>query len=52
MNIVFITFGSHDHYLDAGHRLINQAKQMNIFNNHLMDAIYCDRNIYGVSKIS
>jgi hypothetical protein len=31
MNIVFITFGSHDNYIDAGHRLINQAKRMNIF---------------------
>jgi len=36
MNIVFITFGSHDHYLDAGHRLINQAKQMNIFSETIL----------------
>jgi hypothetical protein len=36
MNIVFITFGSHDHYIDAGHRLINQAKQMNIFNETIL----------------
>ena len=28
------------------------TKKYNIFNNNLMDAIYCDRNINGVSKIS
>jgi len=27
----FITFGSHDNYLDAGNRLITQANNLNIF---------------------
>jgi hypothetical protein len=31
MNITFITFGSHSHYIDAGKRLIQQAKELNIF---------------------
>lgn len=31
--INFITFGSHENYLDAGYRLINQANNLNIFNN-------------------
>ena len=31
MNITFITFGSHSDYIDAGNRLIQQAKQLNIF---------------------
>jgi hypothetical protein len=36
MNIVFITFGSHGRYLDAGNRLINQAKQLNIFSETIL----------------
>jgi len=36
MNIVFITFGSDGKYLAPGHRLINQAKQMNIFNDTIL----------------
>jgi len=31
MKIKFITFGSHNNYIDAANRLANQAKQMNIF---------------------
>jgi hypothetical protein len=31
MSIVFLTFGSHDHYISAGKRLIEQAKKLNIF---------------------
>jgi hypothetical protein len=31
MKIKFITFGSHDNYIDAANRLVNQAKRMNIF---------------------
>jgi hypothetical protein len=31
MNIKFITFGSHQQYVDAAKRLINQAKSLNIF---------------------
>ena len=34
--MIFITFGSHDNYLDAGNRLINQAKQMNIFTETIL----------------
>ena len=36
MNIVFITFGSHGGYIDAGRRLIDQAKQMNIFTETIL----------------
>jgi len=31
--INFITFGSHDNYIQAGNRLIEQASRLNIFNN-------------------
>lgn len=31
MKINFITFGSHDNYIGAGKRLINQSKTLNIF---------------------
>lgn len=36
MTIVFISFGSHCEYIDAGHRLINQAKQLNIFSETIL----------------
>ena len=36
MNIIFITFGSHGNYIDAGHRLINQAKRMNMFGETIL----------------
>lgn len=36
MNIIFMTFSSHDNYIDAGNRLINQAKQMNIFKETIL----------------
>ena len=32
MTINFITFGSHDNYIDAANRLKNQAEKLNIFN--------------------
>lgn len=32
MSINFITFGSHDNFIDAGNRLMGQAKGLNIFN--------------------
>jgi len=31
MNIKFITFGSHENYIEAGNRLIKQAESLNIF---------------------
>jgi glutaredoxin-related protein len=31
MKTIFITFGSHNNYIEAANRLINQAKQMNMF---------------------
>ena len=31
MKINFLTFGSHDGYIDAVNRLINQANNLNIF---------------------
>jgi len=33
MSINFLTFGSHDNYIDAAKRLEQQAKDLNIFNN-------------------
>jgi len=36
MKIKFITFGSHSFYLDAAIRLINQAKQLNIFTETIL----------------
>lgn len=36
MNIIFLTFGSHDNYLDAGNRIINQAKELNIFRDTIL----------------
>jgi hypothetical protein len=36
MNIKFITFGSHGKYIDAANRLINQAKQLNIFTETIL----------------
>lgn len=36
MKIVFITFGSHGNYVDAGNRLIHQAKQLNIFTETIL----------------
>jgi len=31
MAINFLTFGSHDNYIDAANRISNQAKNLNIF---------------------
>ena len=36
MNVVFMTFGSHANYIDAANRLINQAKQLNIFKETIL----------------
>jgi hypothetical protein len=36
MSIIIITFGSHDNYIDAGKRLIEQAKQLNIFTKYIL----------------
>jgi len=36
MNIKFITFGSHDNYIDAAKRLEMQAKSLNIFNQIIL----------------
>jgi hypothetical protein len=36
MSIKFITFGSHDLYIDAGKRLVEQAKNLNIFNETIL----------------
>lgn len=42
-NIYFITFGSHDNYIKAGERLIDQATNLKIF-----DKI----NLYNSIKIN
>ena len=36
MNIKFITFGSHDKYIKAAERLVEQAKQLNIFTETIL----------------
>lgn len=36
MNITLITFGSHDNYIKAGNRLIEQGKLLNIFDNTIL----------------
>jgi hypothetical protein len=36
MNIKFITFGSHNNYIDAANRLIDQSKQLNIFTETIL----------------
>jgi hypothetical protein len=36
MNIKFITFGSHDNYIDAGKRLVRQSTEMNIFTETIL----------------
>jgi len=36
MNIKFITFGSHDNYIDAAKRLVKQAKTLNIFTETIL----------------
>lgn len=36
MSIKFITFGSHDNYIDAGNRIIQQAKELNIFTETIL----------------
>jgi hypothetical protein len=36
MSIVFLTFGSHDNFIDAGKRLIEQAKRLNIFTKYIL----------------
>ena len=32
----FITFGSHSNYIDAGNRLLAQAKSLNLFTNNIL----------------
>ena len=36
MNINFITFGSHDNYIDAGKRLLKQASELNLFTKTIL----------------
>ena len=36
MILKFITFGSHDNYIDAGKRLIKQATNLDIFNENIL----------------
>lgn len=36
MKIQFITFGSHDNYIDAGKRLLKQANELQIFTNTIL----------------
>jgi hypothetical protein len=52
-NINFITFGSHDNYIDAGYRLINQASDLKIFNNiklYSKDDLKNDNNFWSLHK--
>jgi len=53
ININFITFGSHDNYIDAGIRLINQANNLKIFNNTKLFTLYDlqnDNNFWSTHK--
>jgi hypothetical protein len=53
MNINFITFGSHDNYIEAGIRLINQAYNLKIFNNiklYSKDDLESDTNFWSIHK--
>ena len=36
MNINFITFGSHDNYIDAGKRLLKEASELNLFTQTIL----------------
>ena len=36
MSVNFVTFGSHSNYIDAGKRLLEQAKNLNIFNKAIL----------------
>jgi hypothetical protein len=45
--INFITFGSHNNYIDAGIRLINQAKNLNVFDNIKLFTIDDLKNDYN-----
>jgi len=36
MNVKFITFGSHDNYIDAGKRLMRQSEKLNIFTETIL----------------
>ena len=36
MNINFITFGSHNNYIDAGKRLLKQASELNLFTQTIL----------------
>ena len=53
MYINFITFGSHDNYIDAGIRLINQASDLKIFNDiklYSKDDLESDINFWNKNK--
>jgi len=52
-NINFISFGSHDNYIEAGIRLINQANDLKIFNNikfYSKDDLESDNNFWSKHK--
>jgi hypothetical protein len=51
--IHFITFGSHDNYIDAGNRLIKQAKDLNIFDTiklYTLDDLKNDEEFWEDNK--
>jgi hypothetical protein len=49
--LIFITFGSHANYIEAGQRLINQAKKLNIFSeSFLYTAKYLRNDSYFWNK--
>jgi hypothetical protein len=53
MYINFITFGSHDNYIEAGTRLINQVDDLKIFNNiklYSKDDLENDINFWSLHK--